>query len=230
MRYRELILTGLLLVTAPLCGTTADEPTYGGRTLSAWVERLKDRDAAVRKEAARALGQFRDKGQAAVRPLIEALRDADEEVRDAAALALDRIEARGKEAVELLVAMLKDRNQATRGHAILQLARIGKEAVEPLIEALRDPATRAAASVALNGMGKRSVRGLAAALQDREGPVRRSAADVLERIGAPACVALPDLMRAALLDPDRNVRQGSAEAVVSILGWLCREDKGRERR
>lgn len=54
-----------------------------------WVERLKDADADVRAQAARALGTRRLKG--GLTPLISALKDADPSVRLHAAVALGRL-------------------------------------------------------------------------------------------------------------------------------------------
>ena len=53
-----------------------------------WVARLKDKDAAVRREAAHALGRLEPPTAAAVPPLIGALKDEDKSVRVAAASAL----------------------------------------------------------------------------------------------------------------------------------------------
>jgi HEAT repeat protein len=193
-----------------------------GRSLKGWVERLTDRDAAVRKEAALALGRFRDKGQAAVKPLIEALRDKDTGVRAAAAVSLNLIGPRGKEAVDLLIAALKEKDAGVRSVAALELARMGKEAVEPLIAALHDPVTRAPASAALARSGGAAVWDLGAALGDPDVAVRRLAVEILGQIGAPACVVLHHLWAAALLDRDSIVRDGAGRAIVTILGALAR--------
>ena len=39
----------LVLLTRPMATAQDKEPTYGGKTVSQWTERLKDKDAAVVK-------------------------------------------------------------------------------------------------------------------------------------------------------------------------------------
>ena len=69
-------------------------PTFRGTPVRAWIDRLKDKEVAVRLKAATALAQGFDKAEPsaeaarAVLPvLFEALKDTDADVRRRAALA-----------------------------------------------------------------------------------------------------------------------------------------------
>ena len=76
------------------------EAVYQGKTVSQWVEALKDKEEDVRLGAAMALGKM---GPAVVPTLIQALKDKEEDVRIGAAFALSKIGPAAKDAVPALL-------------------------------------------------------------------------------------------------------------------------------
>src|SRR5437867_908101 len=73
-------------------GQETKDPVYMGKALSECIRELKDKNKAVRLEAARAVGRFRpEETGAAVPVLIQVLKDEDPLVRSAAAFALFRM-------------------------------------------------------------------------------------------------------------------------------------------
>lgn len=108
------------------------------RVLPSLLEALKNSDAVLRGEAARALGTLGS--PQAFEPLLKAAHeDANVEVRQAAIYALNLL---GDErAVEPLIALLTDRkeDEKVRGMAAEALAhQMDRRAISPLIDALRD--------------------------------------------------------------------------------------------
>lgn len=94
---------------------------------------LRDEDWAIREEAARLLGRFKD--PRAVTPLVSLLRDEDRSVREAA---VDALRAIGAPAVEALGACLIDSELAVQEAASAILATIADERVlTPLLSALK---------------------------------------------------------------------------------------------
>ena len=79
------------------------EPAFQRKTLTQWIEALKDEDPYVRCLAAFTLGKLRD--ERALPALIEALKDKKSSVRRNAALALG--ELRDQRAIDPLIAALK---------------------------------------------------------------------------------------------------------------------------
>src|SRR5260370_1414569 len=144
---REEIMGGLLLTS--LCVALAAAPEaekkesyYDDRPLSVWLTRLKDKDAAMRREAAHALGRLEPPTAAAVPALGDALKHADDEVRATAAEALGWIGPEAKDALpRLRDAVAQDENARVRAGAAFALGRIGRDSdavVPALIEALKD--------------------------------------------------------------------------------------------
>src|SRR5205807_388039 len=116
----------------------AREPAYRGKPVSAWVAGLKDEDAGGRRAAAKALARVGPGAKPAVGPLMRALADDDWQVRGAAAMGLGGIGPGAKRAIPLLMQTLKDPSEGVRAYASNALAKVGKDAVPPLIGALRD--------------------------------------------------------------------------------------------
>jgi len=101
------------------------------------VEGLEDKDEAVRREAARALGKIG--ATAAVPSLVVALSDApDDLVRASAAEALGRIGSRATVAIPALIAALKHADDGVCEAAACALVKIGLPAAPALIEAVTD--------------------------------------------------------------------------------------------
>jgi HEAT repeat protein len=214
MHPRTLLLTCMVTLVLGVAVAQEKEPKYQGKTLAAWREGLKDRDAKVRADAAIALGRFGKDGKDAIKPLIEALGDKDENVRAAAALSLLSLKPSGKEAVTLLMVRLREKG-TTPVFAVQVLGTMGKEPVAPLMAALRETETRSAAALALRAIGKDAAPELTEALKDNDARVRRVAAEVLGRIGPDAKTAVPGLLEACK-DKDGTVREEAATAVKRI--------------
>ncbi len=85
-------ITLWFLVSSQGCGTGS------GPNVSELLKDLKDKRAAVRDSAARALGHIGPEAKAAVPALIEALKDENSSVRSWVAHALDRIRSDGNAA------------------------------------------------------------------------------------------------------------------------------------
>src|SRR5262245_8418255 len=125
----SLLLSGAVwLGGPPLMDAAEKEPTFEGKSLSAWVEALKDKDPKIRVQAAKALESIGPKAKAAVPALIDALKDESVLVRGPAAGALGGIGPEAKAAVPALVETLKDKNEHLRCQAALALGKIGPDA------------------------------------------------------------------------------------------------------
>ena len=199
--------------------------------VSGLVKALGYKDEAVRREAAKALGEIGD--AAAVEPLITALRDEDPWARSFAASALgliggpaaaEPLVAALRDAVEPLVAALRDSESGVREAATASLGLIGLKIrvtfgsapVVPLILALRDEEwfVRYGAATALGSMrDAATVQPLVTALQDEDHRVRMRAALALGQIGDAAAV---EPLIAALRDSDDGARGAAAEALGKI--------------
>lgn len=132
----------------------------GRRVVPVLIRALRNWDSQVRKQAALALGEIRDRR--AVEPLGQALQDECAAVREAAAQAL--AELGDSRAVDVLVQVLHKDDSAKivlfhdRQDAAEALANLGiPQALQPLVEALHDPRApvRAAASRALAALDAR---------------------------------------------------------------------------
>jgi HEAT repeat protein len=115
---------------------------------------LGDNEAAVRAQAATALGNIGPAAAATVPSLVRALRDRDDWVRLSAANALGKMGPEARKAVPDLTTALVDSESHVRAWIALALGEIGPEAesaVPALKKALRDPdeQVRAAAATAI---------------------------------------------------------------------------------
>jgi HEAT repeat protein len=194
---------------------------------------LNDQDAAVRFDAAIALGKIDPTAKDTVPVLVDALKDRDTSVRRAAAEALDGIGPAAKDAVPALIDALKDQNASERFMAASVLVAIGpaaKDAVPALIDALRDERDREAyetprgwyadiaQSRAANALGeigapaKDAVPALHDALKDQHASVRCAAVRALSRISPPDDAAVSALIR-ALEDQDEDVQRAATESI-----------------
>jgi HEAT repeat protein len=182
------------------------------------IDDLSVKDASVRVEAIRYLGDLGSAGRAAVPALVRVLiADKDPTPRNRAARALAQI---GGAAVTPLAGLLKHEDSFVRRQAAEALARIGPDAAaaQPaLLAALKDSsvAVRAAAADALGEIAAdlpATARALVAALAENE-PVRRHVGAALVRLGRDAVPALSD----ALTEKPALVRYHSAR-VLGLLG------------
>jgi lysophospholipase L1-like esterase len=219
--YDHLSPAGARLVAGELRALLPDRPAdphlLSGRDPAS---ALRDADVAVRRAAARALGQARDR--AAAPALFAALADPRESVRWAAAQALDRLGAAPEDVPRLEEALRSD-DPYVRSFAAFTLGRLGPPAapaVPALIEAYRreEREGRGAAVGALGALGSSAAAAVPALAEGLANPVnhrRWSAARSLGRIGAPAKAAVPALV-VALRDPNEHVRVHVAQALGRI--------------
>lgn len=143
---------------------------------------LGDVDLWVRRNAASALGELRDKR--AVEPLIAALGDVELFVRGSAASALGNLG--DKRAVDALITALGDVNEQVRNRAASALGSLGDpRAVDALITALGDVdgQVREAAAWALGSLGdSQAVATLTSALNDPYFRVQEAASSALNML------------------------------------------------
>jgi HEAT repeat protein len=141
------------------------------------IHALKDEDRYLRCGAADSLGKIGD--DRAVKPLIYALKDKDSYIRLEAAVALDKIGWKskgGQENVYYLIAKAKWK----------EVSKIGKLAVLPLIQTLKDGELdlRYGAAEALGEIGdERALKQLNKTLKDDDNDVRKKVAEVLVNMG-----------------------------------------------
>lgn len=151
---------------------------------------LYDESSGVRRNAAKALGRFRDKQAASA--LIERVYDKDSLVRCAAASSLGELEA--KSAIPSLLDLFKDntnwgKKSLVRNASLIAIRKIGyqyKDSVPMLIEYFND-----------NTLKVEIVRALA-------------------RSYPPDAKETKDLLLKATHDPDGNVRQSAIEAMAEL--------------
>lgn len=175
---------------------------------------LNDESPEVRWRAATALGEIRD--PAANPALLEAVRDADPNTARSALDALIALDAR--EVVPTLREWLTGTGpaRALAAEGLRHLA--GKDAVDALSAALRDPDEEVGKSAAasLGSLGEMAaVVPLVSILQDREASrwLRYEAAKALEAVGSPT--AVPALV-GVMADTDAPLRRLAARALGSI--------------
>ena len=183
---------------------------------------LEDNDSAIREATINALCRIGD--TRAVEPLITALRHPGWHTREAIIRYLGLIG--DPKAVEPLVAILKnvlyalsnggDTYAVSVSDAIVNaLVNIGKSAVETLITELSDKDWRVRQTIArILGLieDQRAVKPLIATLKDNKIEVRKTAVDVLAKIGKLSSKPLID----ALGDEDSKIREGAAEVLGNI--------------
>ena len=220
------------------------------------IEALQDPDAAVRLEAARAIGKLGPKAQSAVPALVKALGDDDADVRAGAARAIGAIGPAAKSAVPALLEALKDQGYflGARGElpsevpvwvAVSEaLGDVGPAALPELIAALKDehPQVFAGAANAIHRIGpeaKEAVEPLVKLVKKDDAFARRAGIYGLMGIGPEAKAAVPALIEA--LDHEhfhtqywacralREIGPG-AKAAVPVLVRLLKDDMASVRR
>ena len=182
------------------------------------VTQLQNSDPDVRSNTVRALAKTGD--SSAVAPLITALQDESESVRGCALQGLKDI---GPPSVPLLIVALKNSDRRVRRKASCVIDNIGYElkeigdfqAVEPLIEALKDP-TSTVRSHSVTALGKiGGPQALPAVISALKTEAVRSALDIgvcyraieaLHRLGETAAERLTH----ALKHPDKAIRRKAA--------------------
>jgi HEAT repeat protein len=124
---RAVVLSlGLLLV-----GCSPPEPTWGGKTPSAWRKDLQSTDSNVRAKAAGALGHFEGKETTAAIPnLIACLHDGHPGVRREAAWTLGSMGRLAADAVPEMNKLLKDPDVEVRAAAAEALSNIASKPLD----------------------------------------------------------------------------------------------------
>jgi len=172
------------------------------------IAALKDKDWAIREEAAVLLGRLKD--PRAVPPLISILRDADRSVREAAVGSLASI---GPPSVEPLGSCLADPDLSVQESASAVLASIADGRVlDQLLQALgsQNWIVRMHAAKALGRIqDPGSISSLVPLLQDKVKAVREEASSALAAIGDSAIPALV----ASLEHPEWLARLHTVEAL-----------------
>jgi HEAT repeat protein len=239
-----------LLVSAILCGLAlvpaarGQTGSYLGKTYFQWASALSNKDAAVRRSAAFALGKMGNGAQRAVGQLVERLdRDDDAGVREAAAAAIGDIilELRGTLAglrePTILAAVQKALNdpdprvQRSAAYAVGAFGTEAAPAVGALKEALKNnknAAVRQNAAWALGQIGPNAgevgAAALCEALGDREPLVKRDAAGALGSVGRPVAVgAVEPLLGLVQREKDDVVLKTALDALAHLAGEEHRE-------
>ena len=151
---------------------------------------LTDDSAAVRIEAAKALGRIGPRASAVAPRLIGLLKEADETIRCQAAQALGEVGGESGATVAALVELLNDASAPVKAAAARALGAL-KQAAEP------------------------AVPSLVPLLQDREESVRTAAAEAIALVG-PLDQASTDTLVEGLASPDNIVRAQTAQALGTI--------------
>lgn len=175
------------------------------RAVEALVQLIKDNDEYVRKETTDVLKEIKD--TRAMEPLVQAMKDADGNVRNIAAEVLEKLSWKPNDEIERAYYLIAKGSWE-------KLIEVGKPAIEPLIQALKDENryVRTKAAKALGNIGDaRAIEPLIQALRDVN-DVHREAAEALEKIGEPAVEPLIQ----ALIDID-DVHREAAE-VLGMIG------------
>jgi HEAT repeat protein len=156
------------------------------------IRALKDPSRNVRRRAADALGAIASEPETTIPALIEALGDAEEWVQVCAAEALGQLGARASVATPKLLRLLEQpvlANQIDEPRTVvLALARIAPEPNRTLVGLLASPSFT----------------------------VRSAAVEALEKMGAKARPALPEVLRLMRADPEEIVRGQAGEAAGAI--------------
>ncbi len=233
----------LVVVLWPLQARAEGDRTFLGKTVEVWrgVLRVKASTADERRQAAIALGCFREDAKAAVPDLIGAVRQGV--VRDEAVDALVQIGSGAEVTVPVLIERFRKRGCAwfTGAGTILgwdssidhALARVGEPAVPALIEILNGPdrRMRVCAADVLGMMGpaaRASVPSLMAACEHPDADEKRErvaleAVRSLGRIGPGARGAVPLLNR--LLDADETMKDASIGVDLFVLDLATALDR-----
>jgi len=174
---------------------------------------LKDREPAVRREAAKSLGAIKD-GRA-VPALILALRDDDSNVRMYAAYALGEI--KDARAADALLQALRDPEWCVRDQAAWALRELHDPSLAEQYAALlqNEAVDIATATWILRGLGdEAALKAVTALLREPQPATRLRAVRALRAMKTAAV----ELFLGALDDPDSAVRQSVVEALAKTPG------------
>jgi HEAT repeat protein len=190
----------------------------GKSAVPALIESFTDAGDEVRAGSVESLGRI---GAVAVPDLATATRAVDDRVRRGAVAALARSGPAAEPAIPALVQALTDPDKEVRCGAARALGAIRSEkpaAAEALLKRLhdRDEEFRTACREGLVGIGPGAVGPLTGALKAEDIATRRSAAELLRKIGPEARAALAALCAAAK-DADPQVRAAAVTALRDVV-------------
>jgi HEAT repeat protein len=208
----------------PISRAPVREPTYEGKPLSRWVERLQNCEGQPEQQrAAGVIKTFGPDAKPAVPTLVGLLDDRSEPFRELVGDILCAIGPGCRDAVPTLVASLKDgtaRSPAVVAKVLGQIGPDAKEAVPELRKALRsdNPTVRCYAAHGLWRIERetRVVPVLAALLMEKSGQMVIPAAEALAEMGPDARAALPELRKAALSEKSFYVAHAARRAIEKI--------------
>jgi HEAT repeat protein len=186
------------------------------------VKALEDRDALVRQNAARSLGQI-DADRTTVPALAKALEDKEQGVRIAAAESLTTARTLAARDIAFLLKVLKHQDAQARALAARALGDLGsqaKEALDKLIDASKaseEIQVRRAAIMALAKFGADAQKAIPELIgtMKKEADLREFAAQALARMG-PAAKPAVLVLAEALGDENRNTRNYSLTALANL--------------
>ncbi len=183
---------------------------------------LTDDSAAVRTQAARALGRIGHPAAWLGPALTGLLKDVDERVRCQAAEALGRVGGEGTATVAALAELLQDASPAVKAaaRALGTLKELAAPAVASLVPLLRhrEDSVRTAAAEAIARVGSLNGKTTATLVEGLTSPdniVRAQTAEALGTIGAGVENAAPALVK-AMKDGNDRVRAKAVEALGKI--------------
>ena len=180
------------------------------RAVEPLINALKaDKSEYARRQIAQALGELGD--PMAIEPLIQALRDEDSSLREVAAKSLDKLGWNPGEDIAKVYYLIAKKQWK-------EFTKIGKQAVEQLIQTLKDEDSqvRDGAAQALGEIGdKRAVEPLINVLKaDKNFYVRGGAANALGKLKDTG--AVEPLINALKADKNSYVRGGAANALGKL--------------
>jgi HEAT repeat protein len=184
---------------------------------------LEDESAAVRTQAARAVGRIGSPAAEVAPGLITLLDDADETVRCDAAAALGRVGGDTNSTLSALIGLLGDSSSPVKAAAARAIGSL-KAAAAPAVPALvpllqeRDEAVRTAAAEAIAQVGpldELATESLVKGLDSPDTVVRAQTAEALGTIGSAAEDAAPALVE-AMTDSNDRVRAKAVEAIGKL--------------
>lgn len=191
--------------------------------VSTLQEALADTSAAVRTQAARALGRLGRHATGVAPDLMALLKDADEAVRCEAAGSLAKVRGNEEASVNALVELLQDAVPSVKASAARALGSL-KVAAAPAVVALvpllqdQDESVRTAAAEAIAQVGsldEAATDSLALGLASPDNVVRAQTAEALGTIGLSAQETAPALVE-AMADRNDRVRAKAVQALGKI--------------
>ncbi|MHB1421701.1 MAG: HEAT repeat domain-containing protein [Gemmataceae bacterium] len=231
---RHLVVTACLVVLS-VSILQARTLVFLGKSVETWRKELSNRQPAVRRSAAFALGRMGADAREAVSDLVRRLRDDDDKVRDMAASALGDIaralkgnneEVWTKSGGTLAQLLKDDTSERVRRSAAYALGAFGPQAAgagEFLMKALGDDkaSVRQNAAWALGQIGELAggaVARLCECLNDKDTLVRRDAAGALGAMGKAGKKAGRPLIAMLKSETDNVVKKTALDSLAYLVG------------